>query len=176
MRRELLRQFFPMVSVILFFKPVECIFKADGCLWVSPSGAEQEIAVSVNYNARVLMVFKHAPESLVHRFAHWDFPCAALCFRLIHIVAFPGVFEELVANGNPAALKVNVARGQPAELGNPQPRAQEDNELIIMLFVYGIPLDEFQQALFQFRRKWHFRLPVILNHRAEFEIERVLPD
>ena len=106
MRRELLRQFFLMVSVILFFKAVESVFKADSRLWVSPPGAEQEIAIPVNHNARVLMVFEYTPERFIHRFAHWDFPCPALGFRLIHIVAFPGVFKELVVNGNPAPLKV----------------------------------------------------------------------
>ena len=45
-----------------------------------------------------------------------------------------------------------------------------------MLSVYGIPLNESHQAFFQFRRERRFRLPVVLNHCAEFEVKRVLSD
>ena len=74
MRRELLRQFYLMVSVILFFKAVESVFKADSRLWVSPPGAEQEIAIPVNHNARVLMVFEYTPERLLPQVCPLGFP------------------------------------------------------------------------------------------------------
>ena len=136
---------------------------------------EQEPAHTVHHglHRRLGTVRDHPPEALRNALGHRNVSHAAAGLRPLDVVTHVAGALKLLADADAPALEIDVPHREPAELGDAEPRVQQDVERVVIAGVVAIASNEVEEPPLLLGGQRLTRNLIVHKNGRKLEIERV---
>lgn len=134
-------------AVVLLADPLEVVFPVKGIHDLPILIEEQKAAHPIHHRLRLRRPSSgnDSPEGFFHFACHRQHPGPVFRLGLFDIVAAPYALLKLTLDIDRVFLKINIGHGQPAELGDPQSRPEENQDAVIVSGIVLILSYELQE-------------------------------